>query len=209
MPIVLDPTLHTGITLLLVPALILFVIAAYRERPQTLVWIAVALCIPALLAGLAGTPLQLSLLPKTSAWILTTLILFALGIVGGNPLSRALLGRTMPADVRETPGGGILVLPREKTLSASPRHAPPQDAEAPRELLRGGRLIGYLERFTVILTIAAGFPEGIAFLIALKGIGRFSELSQAAARERFLIGSLASLGWASAIAFLVAQATAH
>jgi hypothetical protein len=49
----------------------------------------------------------------------------------------------------------------------------------------------------------AGFPEALAVIVAIKGIGRFSELASAEARERFIIGTLASLLWACAAGALV------
>ena len=46
-------------------------------------------------------------------------------------------------------------------------------------------------------------PEVVAAIIAVKGLGRFSELDSAAARERFIIGTLSSMIWAVACAVLV------
>ena len=43
----------------------------------------------------------------------------------------------------------------------------------------------------------------IAVLVALKGIGRFTELATPAARERFIVGTLASLLWACAVSAIV------
>ena len=43
----------------------------------------------------------------------------------------------------------------------------------------------------------------IAVLVALKGIGRFAELATPAARERFIVGTLASLLWACAVSAIV------
>ena len=43
----------------------------------------------------------------------------------------------------------------------------------------------------------------IAVVVAIKGVGRFTELATAEARERFIIGTLASLIWACACAALV------
>ena len=63
-------------------------------------------------------------------------------------------------------------------------------------MLRGGTIIGYLERFATAGAIMAGFPEAIAVLVAIKGVGRFTELEAAEARERFIIGTLVSLIWA-------------
>ena len=73
------------------------------------------------------------------------------------------------------------------------------DSPAPdREILRGGTTIGYLERLALVGTILVGQPAAIAVIVAIKGLGRFSELENAAARERFIIGTLASLAWAAA-----------
>jgi hypothetical protein len=53
-----------------------------------------------------------------------------------------------------------------------------------------------LERFASAGAIMAGFPEAIAVLVAIKGVGRFTELEASEARERFIIGTLTSLIWA-------------
>jgi hypothetical protein len=67
-------------------------------------------------------------------------------------------------------------------------------------VLRGGTWIGILERLAVTGTLAVGYPEGIAFVIAVKGLGRYPELREhPGLSERFVIGTLASLGWAAAI----------
>lgn len=67
-------------------------------------------------------------------------------------------------------------------------------------VLRGGTWIGILERLAVTGTLALGYPEGIAFVIAVKGLGRYPELREhPGLSERFVIGTLASLGWAAAL----------
>lgn len=74
------------------------------------------------------------------------------------------------------------------------------------EVLRGGAWIGALERFAVVLSLAARWPEGIAVVLAVKGLGRYPELRSAnrsGAAERFIIGSLVSLGWASLCAYVM------
>jgi hypothetical protein len=70
-------------------------------------------------------------------------------------------------------------------------------------VLRGGTTIGLLERFATAAAIIAGFPEAIAVVVGIKGVGRFTELNEAEARERFIIGTLVSLIWACACAALV------
>ena len=74
---------------------------------------------------------------------------------------------------------------------------------ARREVLRGGLTIGVLERIATAGTIIAGFPEGLAIVVAVKGVGRFTELEAPEARERFIIGTFASLTWACAAALVV------
>ena len=61
----------------------------------------------------------------------------------------------------------------------------------------------------VFAGLAAGFPEGVAVVLALKGVGRFPDLrgdgaSGGATTERFIIGTFTSVLWAAACAGLVA-----
>ncbi|QAY62712.1 hypothetical protein ET495_04935 [Xylanimonas allomyrinae] len=72
------------------------------------------------------------------------------------------------------------------------------DAEATAaRVLAGGTGIGLFERAGVTLSILAGFPEGVAVVVAVKGLGRVYELRERpAARERFVVGTLASVVWA-------------
>jgi hypothetical protein len=67
-------------------------------------------------------------------------------------------------------------------------------------VLRGGATVGYLERVALIGSVLAGQAAAVAVIVAVKGLGRFSELESAEARERFIIGTLASLIWAGACA---------
>ena len=87
------------------------------------------------------------------------------------------------------------------------------DMDDAGEVLRGGAWIGAFERAAVFATLAAGWPEGLAVVLALKGLGRYSELrgsSGASASpagpqaggvaERFIIGTFSSVLWACAVA---------
>lgn len=106
----------------------------------------------------------------------------ALGTVGGWPLTAGVL-----------------------RLAARSRDAgPPDDADrarsGPGAPLRGGTWIGLLERGAVTGLVLLGYPAGIAFVVAVKGLGRYPELREhPGASERFVIGSLASLLWAGAV----------
>ena len=70
-------------------------------------------------------------------------------------------------------------------------------------ILRGGAIIGVLERLAVCVAILAGEPVAIAYVVAIKGLGRFAELKETpVAAERFIIGTLTSLLWAAGVAVL-------
>lgn len=73
------------------------------------------------------------------------------------------------------------------------------------ETLRGGSWIGALERAGVFATLVAGWPEGAAVVLGLKGLGRYPELRSGdspGAAERFIIGTFTSVLWAVACAGL-------
>jgi len=114
----------------------------------------------------------------------------ALATLGGSPVV-ALVLQLATRTVRLGTHGGILVAD--------------VDSPAPdREILRGGTTIGYVERFALIGSLIAGQPGAIAIVVAIKGLGRFSELENASARERFIIGTLVSLAWAGCCAAAIA-----
>ena len=123
--------------------------------------------------------------PLHALGVLAGLGLGVIGVAGGSSVVVLIL---RAASATAVPGahGGIMVDGNGPT-------PPPR-----REILRGGATIGYLERAAVIGCILAGQPGGVAVLVAIKGLGRFSELENELARERFLIGTLASLLWAGA-----------
>ena len=77
------------------------------------------------------------------------------------------------------------------------------DVVSTARILRGGAIIGILERLAVCLAILAGQPVAIAYVVAIKGLGRFAELKETpVAAERFIIGNLTSMLWAAGIAAL-------
>jgi len=82
--------------------------------------------------------------------------------------------------------------------SADPTAASATGGPGDPEVLRGGAWIGVLERLAIAATLLAGFPEGLAIVLAVKGLGRFAELKAPAAAERFILGTLASGLWAVA-----------
>ncbi|MFC0682090.1 hypothetical protein ACFFGH_30035 [Lysobacter korlensis] len=157
-------------------------VASTWPRRQWLIVPAAGVVALVLLLGLFGLVPEP---PFHALGVLAGLGLGVIGVAGGSPVVILIL---RAASANAVPGthGGILVDGKGDT-------PPPR-----REILRGGATIGYLERAAVIGCILAGQPGGVAVLVAIKGLGRFSELENALARERFLIGSLASLLWAGA-----------
>lgn len=70
-------------------------------------------------------------------------------------------------------------------------------------ILRGGAWLGLLERLAITGALLAGYPYGIAVVVAIKGLGRYAELrDQPIASERFVVGTLASLIWSVAMGLL-------
>ena len=117
--------------------------------------------------------------------IAAVVLLLAIGVVGGSPLVLVVL---------ELAGSGAVPLGEHGGILVSEAGTRKKD----REILRGGMTIGYLERLAIIGAALAGQYAAVAIVIAVKGLGRFSELENAAARERFIIGTLVSIIWAAA-----------
>lgn len=184
---------------------------------QLLVWVVgpavvLACCVlavtagrrPSVTAGLAGlVPLAAGGLalafhvtvpaPDHALASVMTVVMSALGVLGGGPATAVVLRLATQRDVPPGQHGGILILDQ-------------RGSGGTHEVLRGGAAIGYLERIAVVAAILVGRLEIVAAVIAVKGLGRFSELDNAEARERFIIGTLASLLWSGACAGLVALA---
>jgi hypothetical protein len=53
-------------------------------------------------------------------------------------------------------------------------------------------------------TLLVGWPEGLAVVLAVKGLGRYPELRRPGAAERFIIGTFTSVLWAAGAAGVVA-----
>ena len=123
---------------------------------------------------------------SSGRWATTVLVILAglLAVVGGGPVTTRIFAAVDRADTS--------------------RHT----LDAAGQVLRGGAWIGALERLAVFAGLSAGFPEGVAVVLALKGVGRFPDLrsdgSGGAATERFIIGTFASVLWAAGCAGMVA-----
>lgn len=111
--------------------------------------------------------------------------------------------------------GGLLAVAGGGPLTAlvfdlvDRRELPADSMREAGHVLRGGAWIGALERLAIYATLVAGWPEGLAVVLALKGLGRYPELRAAedgvrtGAAERFIIGTFASVLWACGCAGVV------
>lgn len=129
--------------------------------------------------------------PTTAVRVLVVTAVAAVGVLAGSAVTGAVLTLAVRDGVERGPHGGILVASAD------------EPAVAPRrpEVLRGGAAIGFLERFAVVGAVLVGRLEIVAAVIAVKGLGRFSELDSAEARERFIVGTLTSTCWAGLAAW--------
>lgn len=184
-------------------------ILALRLRRPRLIIVSAA----ALLIAFVSTTLFRGDAP---GWVIVGVAVLALTLatIGGGPVVETTLDLATPGQRTGTHGGILLTRPLPTPPAGAPAAAPtappgtgavpaPPTAAAPSaigqpiEVLRGGTTIGILERIAAAGSIMSGAAEAIAVVIAIKGVGRFSELSSPEARERFIIGTLASLVWAA------------
>lgn len=174
-------------------------------------------------------------LPEVRAWAALGLLALAAtaALVAGSatpartdsPLGRVLGGLDVPALAGATPAALVLLLGAAVAMGATGNAvvrtvlvlAGPDVARS-RSRLRGGRLIGPLERYLILGLALAGQPTAASLVVAAKSVLRFPELASAARRdeardaaggpatldrvdavtEYVLIGSLVS--WAVALA---------
>jgi hypothetical protein len=180
-------------------ALALIVIS--MRRPTTLpLLIAGGLVVLSLIVVVVA-PINVPLLMS----LLVALLGTAVAVLGGNPVTRRILEIATHGRVRDGVSGGI-ILDAQAAGVADPGTTVSEADPESREVMRGGTTIGYLERLSVVIALIAGYPEAIAIVVAVKGVGRFSELAAAEARERFIIGTLSSLLWACVVGALVRSA---
>jgi len=133
-----------------------------------------------------------------------------------NLIVRTALGRSLADDEGSTVGdtddtsGWDLRVGRRVWATARP--AKPSAPSSAEPALRGGRLIGPLERILIVILAFGGAYPVIAALLAAKGIVRFPEISAdrgvGSKAEEFLVGSLTSWSLsAAAFGLIVVAAT--
>lgn len=177
----------SALVLVLVAFALAGALAAWSPAGRRL-WAPVSLALLMASGLLVATAPELNLTERGPG---TTLIVLAglLALAGGGPLTTLVFDLV---DRREA---------REESLDRAGL------------VLRGGAWIGGLERIAVFAALAAGWPEGLAITLALKGLGRYPELRAAedgvrtGAAERFIIGTFTSVLWAAGCAAVVLLAT--
>ncbi len=151
------------------------------------VWPPIALAMLGATTLAAAVPAELDTQDRGLATLLVVLAGTA-AVLGGGPLAT----RVFAAVDAQTPSIG----------------PGPDPIEAAGAVLRGGAWIGALERGAVFASLAVGMPEGVAIVLALKGLGRYPELrnpeDSPGAAERFIIGTFTSVLWAAACAGVLA-----
>jgi hypothetical protein len=165
-----------------------------RRLPTGLVVLPVILFVAA--AGLA-TALGSELTGRWHA-VFVVVGLAAAGI-GGNAVTTAVFdavdeGHDPDADPAPSPSGA----------SPSVTDTAPTSLRSAGQVLRGGAWIGILERLAIFAALVGRWPEGIAVVLAVKGLGRYPELRAAhrpGLAERFIIGTLVSVLWAGLCAY--------
>lgn len=129
--------------------------------------------------------------------------LTAAGALLGDPVVRGLLEVARDTEAAEQSRRERLEEIRPDTVLADPAQRSQDDSQAGDEdppPLRGGLVIGVLERMAVTVCLIGGFTAGVAVVVAIKGLARYGEFTSPSQREQFIIGTLASLLWASAAA---------
>ncbi|QMW65171.1 hypothetical protein H4N58_13230 [Mumia sp. ZJ1417] len=108
-------------------------------------------------------------------------------------------------------GGAVVTTAAFEVIdSARPAVGEGATVKAAADVLRGGAWIGALERLAVFGALAARWPEGVAIVLAVKGLGRYPELRaqetggtpHSGAAERFIIGTMVSVIWAVACVYV-------
>jgi len=176
----MDPDLAAQLVAVLLAATAVASIAGWATYGKS-IWPPIALLLLAVTAVLAAVPEDID----TADRRLATLVVALAGVIavaGGGPATTWVFGFVDKGE-------------------------PAADSmEQAATVLRGGAWIGALERLAVFAGLAAGFPEGVAVVLALKSVGRFPELrgGPGGTTERFIIGTFTSVLWAAGAAGLVA-----
>lgn len=172
-----------ALVLVLLGASLVAGLVAWSEAGRR-IWVppAVALLAAAALLAAVADPVQIS---GRGGHTLLVVLAGLVAVAAGGPVTARVFDLV---DRGETPGRSL---------------------DRAGQVLRGGAWIGALERGAILASLVAGWPEGLAVVLAVKGLGRYPELRAAedgvrtGAAERFIIGTFTSVLWAVACAGVV------
>lgn len=152
---------------------------------------AVALAVAAVLAAAAD--------PITGFWRSATLVVaVAAAALSADPVVRAAFILARRA-AKPEPGHPQEDGPEPESPESENTEEREEDADGQPGPLRGGLAIGILERSAIATAVLTHWPEGIAIVLAVKGLARYPELRRPDASEQFIIGTFASVLWALAV----------
>jgi hypothetical protein len=181
----------TQLVIVLLSACVLASIGGWAPFGRT-VWPPIAVVLLATASIVAAVADELDTSGREVATMIVVLA-GAIAVLGGGPLTMRVFAAVDAAD--------------------PPAGRDPHPIETAGAVLRGGAWIGALERGAVFASLAVGMPEGVAVVLALKGLGRYPELRNPAdspgAAERFIIGTFTSVLWAAACAGVLALTLRH
>jgi len=144
--------------------------------------------------GSLGIENPLIVLPISSAHLATCFLVLAGALFlcdGGTHITRGILFKTGTAPHKKKK--------EQVTKNQEDKSSSPID----KEELNLGKYIGNLERLMVLAVVLVGSYETIGFIIAGKGLIRAREFEDRDFAEYFLIGTLTSVAFAMAIAFVL------
>ena len=185
---------------LIIPISIPLIVKRYQESSRALVFgSAILILILGACAALLGAA-------DSSASPLPFALVAVLGVLvaafGGGPITVAILRASHRVDEEQSSEPEALpaarTVPGAENLTAAEIESLEDDNTENDPVLRGGLWIGLLERIAVTTTLFMGWPEGIAVVLGVKGLGRYKELGKEGAAERFILGTFASVLWACA-----------
>jgi hypothetical protein len=114
-------------------------------------------------------------IPWWSTAVVSAALLGAAAITGAiaDPAQGLMLAVTYIVTLTAAVAGGSAMVTAVFRIAQRDGHRPQDGAPGP---LHGGRTIGILERAAVAASVLTGWPEGIAIVLAVKGLARYPEL---------------------------------
>jgi hypothetical protein len=131
----------------------------------------------------------------------TAVLLAALAIAGGAP--HVDLADNARTAVAVALAGALAVVGGGPVIALLFRLVDGTWGDSPDPPEQSGLWIGVLERLAVFVSLVAAFPAGIAIALAVKSIGLYPQLRAPGTGERFVIGTFASVLWATACAGVI------